>query len=159
MLASREMESSSHGVVPQLKPSQERGEGCVNTPTGSVSVADSQSNTVTPEGWKLRRGGCVNTQTGSVGVADPQSNTVTPEGWKVGEASVPDGWKSEDITTNVLVGGEVIDIEKVNELGEYEISKDIPKESSNIKSYKKSLLATKKSNKTENQIKTTKFKE
>ena len=37
------------GVVPQLKPSQERGEGCVNTQTGSVSVAGSQSNIVISE--------------------------------------------------------------------------------------------------------------
>ena len=36
---------------------------------------------------------------------------------------------------------------EVNILREHEISKDIPKESSNIKSYKKRLIATKKTNK------------
>ena len=45
---------------------------------------------------------------------------------------------------------------EVNILREHEISKDIPKESSNIKSYKKSLIATKKTNKIKNQIKNNK---
>ena len=48
----------------------------VNTLTGSVSVADSQSNTVIPEGWKVGGGDSVNTLTGSVSVAGSQSNTV-----------------------------------------------------------------------------------
>ena len=74
------------------------GGGCVNTQTGSVRVAASQSNTVIPdvsleefdravpqslvEKEKVENlvqeegGGCVNTQTGSVRVAASQSNTV-----------------------------------------------------------------------------------
>ena len=80
-------------------------------------------------GWKLEGDGSVNTLTGSVGVADPQSNIVSSEGWNM---DVP----------NILV--EDAAINTVNDLGEYENSKDIPKESRNIKSYKKSLNATKK---------------
>ena len=65
------------GVVPQLKPSQERGEGCVNTQTGSVSVAGSQSNIVSKDNGE--GGSSVNTQTGSVSVAGSQSNIVISE--------------------------------------------------------------------------------
>jgi hypothetical protein len=60
--------------VPQLEPSQEGGEGCVNTQTGSVSVADSQSNIVPKDNGE--GGSSVNTQTGPVSVADSQSNIV-----------------------------------------------------------------------------------
>ena len=108
----------------------------VNTLTGSVSVADSQSNTVIPEGWKLGGGDSVNTLTGSVSVAASQSNTVTSEGWKV----------DEEISTPQTLAEEEV-IEKVNDVGGHEISKDIPKESCNLKSYKKSIIATKKTNK------------
>ena len=62
------------GRVAGAVPSLERGEGCVNTQTGSVGVAASQSNTLQRafgEG-----GSSVNTQTGSVRVADSQSNNV-----------------------------------------------------------------------------------
>ena len=95
-------------------------------------MADSQSNTVIHEGWKLEGDGSVNTLTGSVGVVDPQSNIVTSD-------------LIEDAAIN-----------KVNDLGEYENSKDIPKESSNIKSYKKSINATKNTNKKQNKIKNNK---
>ena len=63
--------------MPQLKPSQEGGEGCVNTQTGSVSVAGSQSNIVSKDNGE--GGSSVNTQTGSVSVAGSQSNIVISE--------------------------------------------------------------------------------
>ena len=58
------------GAVPSLLGR----EGCVTTHTGSVSVADSQSNIVIKD--SMEGGGCVNAHTGSVSVADSQSNIV-----------------------------------------------------------------------------------
>jgi hypothetical protein len=58
----------------QVVKSEVEGGGCVNTQTGSVSVAGSQSNTVVKANGE--GGSSVNTQTGSVSVAGSQSNTV-----------------------------------------------------------------------------------
>jgi hypothetical protein len=56
---------------------KKEGGGCVNTQTGSVSVAGSQNNIVLKDNEE--GGGCVNTQTGSVSVAGSQSNIVQPD--------------------------------------------------------------------------------
>ena len=58
------------GAVPSIMV----GEGCVNTHTGSVSVAGSQSNIVLQD--SVEGGSCANTHTGSVSVADSQSNII-----------------------------------------------------------------------------------
>jgi hypothetical protein len=58
----------------QVVKSEVEGGGCVNTQTGSVSVAGSQSNTVVKANGE--GGSSVNTQTGSVSVAGSQSNIV-----------------------------------------------------------------------------------
>ena len=55
--------------------SLDEGEECVNTQTGSVRVAASQSNTVITKDI-VGGSSSVNTHTGSVGVAAPLSNTV-----------------------------------------------------------------------------------
>ena len=53
---------------------------------------------VISEGWKLGGGDSVNTLTGSVSVAASQSNTVTSEGWKVDEEiSNPQTQAEEDV--------------------------------------------------------------
>ena len=63
--------------VSRAVPSLMEGEGCVNTHTGSVSVAGSQSNIVLQE--SVEGESSVNTHTGSVRVAASQSNIVNEE--------------------------------------------------------------------------------